>query len=64
MKLKEVFTLLYPEEKTVIGWRNEPINISWHYVLNEMFLMARMKRFVGDDCTAYDVMDKMGVSYA
>ena len=62
-KLKEVFQYLYPEEKTVIGWRNEPINISWHYVLNEMFLMARMKRFVGDECTAYDVMDKMGVSY-
>lgn len=62
-KLKEVFTLLYPHEKTITGWRNEPINITWHYVLNEMFLMARMKRFIGDDCTAYDVMDKMGVSY-
>ena len=62
-KLKEIFTMLYPEEKTVIGWRNEPIGITWHYVLNECFQMARMLRFEGDEVSAYDVMDKMGISY-
>lgn len=62
-KLKEIFTMLYPEEKTVIGWRNEPIDITWHYVLNECFQMARMLRFEGDEVSAYDVMDKMGVTY-
>lgn len=62
-KLKEIFTMLYPEEKTVVGWRNEPIDITWHYVLNECFQMARMLRFEGDEVSAYDVMDKMGVTY-
>lgn len=61
--LKDVFTTLYPEEKTVIGWRGDEIDITWHYVLNECFQMARMLRFEGDNVSAYDVMDKMGVTY-
>lgn len=63
-KMKEVFQLLYPEPKTVLGWRNEHIEITWDYVLNEMFMMARMLKFEGENLNAYDVMDKMGVSYA
>lgn len=63
-KLKGIFQYLYPEEKTVLGWRNDPINITWDYVLNEMFVMARMLRFEGENLNAYDVMDKLGVSYA
>lgn len=62
-KLKGIFQYLYPEEKTVLGWRNEPINLTWGYVLNEMFVMARMLRFEGENLNAYDVMDKLGVSY-
>ena len=62
-KLKGIFQYLYPEEKTVLGWRNDPINITWDYVLNEMFVMARMLRFEGENLNAYDVMDKLGVSY-
>lgn len=62
-KLKGIFQYLYPKEKTVLGWRNEPINITWDYVLNEMFVMARMLRFEGENLNAYDVMDKLGVSY-
>lgn len=62
-KIKEVFTLLYPEEKTILGWRNEPINITWDYVLNEMFMMARMQRTETEQLNAYNVMDKFGVSY-
>ena len=60
-KLKEVFQHLYPEEKTVLGWRNDPINITWDYVLNECFMMARMLRFEGDEVSAYDVLQKMGI---
>lgn len=63
-KLKGIFQYLYPEEKTVLGWRNDPINLTWDYVLNEMFVMARMLRFEGESLNAYDVMDKLGVSYA
>lgn len=62
-KLKEVFQHLYPEEKTVLGWRNDPINITWDYVLNECFMMARMVKVEGENINAYDVMDKLGVSY-
>ena len=62
-KLKEVFLLLYPQEKTVLGWRNDPISITWDYVLNEMFMMARMLKVEGENINAYDVMDKLGVSY-
>lgn len=64
MKLKEVFQHLYPEEKTVLGWRNDSINITWDYVLNECFMMARMLKIEGENINAYDVMDKLGVSYA
>lgn len=62
-KLKGIFQYLYPEEKTVLGWRNDPINLTWDYVLNEMFVMARMLRFEGESLNAYDVMDKLGVAY-
>lgn len=63
-KLKGIFQYLYPEEKAVLGWRNDTINITWDYILNEMFVMARMLRFEGESLNAYDVMDKLGVSYA
>lgn len=63
-KMKEVFLVLYPEPKTVIGWRNDPIEITWDYVLNEMFMMARMLKKRDEDINAYDVMDKLGVKYA
>lgn len=62
-KLKGIFQYLYPEEKTVLGWRNDPINLTWDYVLNEVFVMARMLRFEGENLNAYDVMDKLGVAY-
>jgi hypothetical protein len=63
LKLKEVFQHLYPEEKTVLGWRNEPINITWDYVLNECFMMAKMVKVPGENINAYDVMDKLGIEY-
>lgn len=62
-KMKGIFQHLYPEKKTVMGWRNDPIDITWDYVLNEMFMMARMLRFEGDQLNAYNVMDKLGVTY-
>ena len=63
LKLKEVFQHLYPEEKVVMGWRNEPIQLSWDYVLNECFMMARMVKEVDENINAYDVMNKLGIVY-
>lgn len=61
--MKGIFQHLYPEKKTILGWRNDPIDITWDYVLNEMFMMARMLRFEDEELNAYDVMDKLGVTY-
>lgn len=63
LKLKEIFQHLYPDEKVVMGWRNEPIQLSWDYVLNECFMMARMVHKVDENINAYDVMNNVGVSY-
>lgn len=63
LKLKEIFQHLYPEEKVVMGWRNEPIQLTWDYVLNECFLLARMVTTVGEQITAYNLMDEYGVLY-
>jgi hypothetical protein len=62
-KLKEVFQHLYPEQKTVLGWRNDPIDITWDYVLNECFMMANMVKIAGEQINAYDMMDEFGVAY-
>lgn len=62
-KMKGIFQYLYAEKKTVLGWRNDPIDITWDYVLNEMFMMARMLRFEGECLNAYNVMDRLGVAY-
>lgn len=58
-----VFKELYPEPKTITGWRGEEIEIDWSYVFQEMFDMARMLRWEGDDVKVLDVLDKLGVEY-
>lgn len=60
-QLKTIFQHLYPRKKEVQGWRGDWFEISWDYVLNECFHMARMLRFEGDDVSAYDVMNKLGI---
>jgi hypothetical protein len=57
----EVFKLLYPEPKEVIGWKGDNITIDAAYVANEMFDMARMLRWEGDKVLFTDVLDKLGV---
>lgn len=42
--MKEIFQLLYPEPKEVIGWRGEPIQIDWLYVMNECLNLAHIWR--------------------
>ena len=56
---------LYPEPIKVKGWRQKTatLNIDWLYVLNEMFVMARMLRFEGDDkTTMQDWMKELGLN--
>lgn len=60
-KMVDVFKLLYPEPKVITGWRGNEFEIDWKCVLNECFQMARLRRWVGDEVSAYDVLDKMGV---
>jgi hypothetical protein len=55
--------ILYPTPIHVEGWRCEngdTIEIDWLYVLNEMFVMARMLRFTGDeDTTMQEWMEEL-----
>lgn len=60
-KLKEIFQFLYPEPKEVVGWRGDKITITWDYVMDEMFDMARMHRFPNDFVRCSDVLTKMGI---
>lgn len=60
----QTFKHLYPEPKTVTGWRGDAINIDWLYVMQEMFNMAHMKRFEDEELVdVKSVLDKMGVEY-
>ena len=60
--VKEVYQKLFPEPKTVTGWRGDELEIDWKYVLNENYKMAAMKRYEGDNSCIFDAMSKVGVS--
>lgn len=59
----EVAKQLYPEPKEVDGWRGDTILIDARYVLNEMFVMARMLETEQDFKTFDVVAAKYGVSW-
>lgn len=60
----DTFKYLYPVPKTVVGWRGEPIDIDWLYVMQEMVNMAHMKRTADEKpLNVKDILDKMGVTY-
>lgn len=58
----DIYKMLYPEPKEVEGWRGDIILIDWEYVLNEVWHMARMRRWEGDEVTASEVLKKMGIT--
>ena len=58
LAMEGVFKHLYPEPKTVQGWRGHDITIDWQYVMNECFDMARMLRYDEDIVVASDVLNK------
>ena len=59
LAIENVFKLLYPEPKAIIGWRGNSINIDWEYVMNECFDMARMLRNPVDPVVASIILNKM-----
>lgn len=59
--LKRAYRYLYPEKKTIVGWRGDEIEIDWLYVLNEVWDMARMWRKVDDYVTAEQVLGKFNL---
>lgn len=59
----KVFNKLYPEPKTVAGWRGEDIQIDALYVFQECFNMAHLHRWDNDYINVKDVLDKLGVGY-
>ena len=59
--VRDIFMTLYPEPKTVVGWRGDEILIDWKYVVNEMFDMCRMKRTLTDEIVCTDVMKRLEV---
>lgn len=62
--LVDCYKNLYPQKKTVTGWRGNEIEIDWLYVLTENFWMAHMKRSVDEPLVdVKSVIDKIGVNY-
>ena len=58
------FKGLYPEPKTVVGWRGNEIKIDALYVMQELFTLARMRRVFGEpEIMLVDVFDKLGIIY-
>lgn len=58
--LSHCYRELYPEKKSVKGWRGNEFDIDWKYVLRENFILARMLRWDGDDVEPYELLNTMG----
>ena len=59
--IKQGYQLIYPEPKTIDGWKGDEFEIDWKYVFNENWDMARMLRWENDVVVGTDVMRKLGV---
>lgn len=62
-EMVKIFKYLYPEPKTVVGWRGDEINIDWLYVFSEMMNMAHLHRWENDWLDVKSILDKLGVEY-
>lgn len=62
--LVDGYKKLYPEKKTVVGWKGGSIEIDWLYVMQECFNLAKMMRTTDEKPTDVKaVLDKLGVNY-
>lgn len=59
----DIFKMLYPDPKTVKGWRGDELEITWDYVMQEMMVMAWMLRHEDDSVPLIKTLDKLGVKY-
>lgn len=57
-----VYKMLYPEPREVIGWRGRRIEgVDWKYVMNEVFQLARMRRWEGDEVSLDTVFENLKI---
>jgi 4'-phosphopantetheinyl transferase EntD len=59
LTIEAIFKHLYPQTKTVVGWRGDSITIDWRYVASEMWEMARMRRWEDDDVSFAEAWSKV-----
>lgn len=57
------FNKLYPEPKVVTGWRGNEIEIDALYVLQEMFILAHMRRWEDDSPVVTDILSNLKIKY-
>lgn len=57
------YQTLYPQPKTITGWRGDEIEIDWLYMLQENVTLAFMLRKLGDKIDVRTTLDKLGVQY-
>lgn len=57
----EIFKNLYPEEKTVIGWRGSEVRVDWLSVFQECFNLAHLHRWQNDFVDVAEVLKKMEI---
>lgn len=56
-----VFQSLYPEPKTITGWKGDEIEIDALYVFQECWNMAHMLRWENDEVDVADVLRRLGI---
>ena len=59
--IKKGYQIIYPESRTIKGWRGDDIEVDWKYAFNENFDLARMLRYEGDFVVGTSVMEKLKV---
>lgn len=61
--LVKYYKKLYPEKKTVTNFKGDSFEIDWLYVLQEITLLAHMKRWEEDRLVVKDILDRLEVHY-
>ena len=59
--IKKGYQLIYPEPRTIVGWRGDEIEVDWKYCAKENFDLARMLRWENDNVDFYEVLNKFGL---
>jgi len=57
------YKTLYPQPKTITGWRGDTLDITWLTMLQENFTLAHMLRHKEDKVDVVATMKKLGVEF-